>query len=605
METISQQKIDEIRNASDIVEIVGECVQLSPAGKNLKGLCPFHNEKTPSFFVSPEKKTFHCFGCGENGTVISFLQKYKRMSFIEALRSLADRYHIDLDVSAGAGPDEKAKRLFEITEAATGFYSLALTNLASGKPALDYLKNRGLDIHTVQYFEIGLAPNEFDALYQALSPKYQELDLLELGLIKKTPEGTYYDLFRDRIIFPIRNEFGKVVGYSGRLFRENANEPNKYVNSPFTTIFTKGEHLYNLDRAQPAIRTKKRVILYEGFMDVIASVRAGLKEAVASMGTSLTPEQARLIKKYSDHVLLCYDGDSAGFEAMDKAIPILEGAGLTVTLLVLPEGLDPDDYLRKYSPKQYADYVENNQIDKYEFHYRHLKKHTDFSKASDIERFKIALFTYLLQQASETVQEFFLKTLAKDAGVELSAIQSDFRHFRISKALTHQLEQKRKTRETDIRILPRDMQAEMIILAYYAKAKEYREIIRAELPELFCKDSFHSLILFTIDDVAKDDPNANLFEAVPLRFYSQNREDVRKILAFHQHEFSVQELLDCIDGIRLRQIDQEITTLKARMNELRGTDNNLEIAQLAQKIVEEKKRKDAIHGKKRNPQKID
>lgn len=600
MDMISQQKIDEIKNAADIVEVVGEYVQLQPAGKNLKGLCPFHQEKTPSFFVSPEKKTFHCFGCGENGNAIGFLQKYKRMSFPEALKTLADRYHIALDYTGTAGPDDKAKRLYEITEAATGFYSLALTNLASGKPALEYLRKRGLDVHTAQYFELGLAPDEFDALYQALKPKYQELDLLELGLIKKTAEGAYYDLFRDRIIFPIRNEYGKTVGYSGRLFRDSHNEPNKYVNSPFTTIFTKGENLYNLDRAQPAIRTAKRAILYEGFMDVIASVRAGLKEAVASMGTNLTPEQAKLLKKYTDRVILCYDGDSAGFEAMERAIPLLEAAGLEVRLLLLPEELDPDDYTKKYSSEAYAKYFEANQIDKYEFRYRYLRKHADFRKAAEVERFKVALFGFLLREDSATVQELYLQTFAKDAGVSPEVVMSDWRHFRLSKALTHQLEEKKKTRMTDLAILDRFNKAERILVSYYAKAAEYRRIIREELGSAdFAEDGNAATILTEIGEWTETSEGGDFLPDIPVKCA---RIAYGPILDAKIGEFTAQELTDCIMTLKERGVEKTIALLR---DQAAQAEDNAERTRILNEIVAQKNKKGTFHGKKGNREKAD
>lgn len=600
MELISQQKIEEIRNAADIVEVVGEYVQLQPAGKNLKGLCPFHQEKTPSFFVSPEKKTFHCFGCGENGNAVSFLQKYKRMSFPEALKTLADRYHIVLEYTGVAGPDDKAKRLYEITEAATGFYSLALTNLASGKPALEYLRKRGLDVHTVQYFELGLAPDEFDGLYQALKTKYQEFDLLELGLIKKTAEGAYYDLFRDRIIFPIRNEYGKVVGYSGRLFKSNANEPNKYVNSPFTTIFTKGENLWNLDRAQPAIRTAKRAILYEGFMDVIASVRAGLKEAVASMGTNLTPEQAKLLKKYTDRVVLCYDGDSAGFEAMERAVPLLEAAGLEVRLLILPEDLDPDDYTKKYSSQAYATYFEANQIDKYEFRYRYLRKHADFGKAAEVERFKVALFGFLLKEDSATVQELYLQAFAKDAGLPSDVVRSDWHHYQLSQALTHQLAEKKKTRMTDLAILDRFNKAERILVSYYAKAAEYRRAIKEELGTAeFAEDGNAALILTEIEAWAAGAEDGDYLAEIPAKCV---RLAYGPILAAKVGDFTVQELTDCIMTLKERDVEKTIADLRRQAAK---TEDTAEKTRILNEIVAQKNKKGTFHGKKGNREKAD
>ncbi|MDP3129797.1 MAG: DNA primase, partial [Bacillota bacterium] len=384
MAPISQQAIDAIMNASDIVDVVGEYVKLQPAGKNFKGLCPFHSEKTPSFFVSPEKHIFHCFGCGEKGNAAAFLSKYKNISWPEAMKELADRHGIPLELDRKYGPDESFQRYYEINATASDFYQLALTNSTEGKPALDYLLTRGLDLHTIQQFELGFSPDGADQLYRNLKGKFQELDMLQIGLIKKNAEGNYYDLFRNRVMFPIKNEYGKVVAFSGRLYKKAENEP-KYVNSPFTEIFTKGDTLYNLDRAQPAIKTAKRVILYEGFMDVIASVNAGVKEAVASMGTALTPVQAALIKRFADKVCVCYDGDEPGFEAISKAIPLLEEAKLDVSVLLLPDDLDPDEFVRKYSAEKYRAFVDQNQVDKYEFRYQRLIRHADLRRAAEVE----------------------------------------------------------------------------------------------------------------------------------------------------------------------------------------------------------------------------
>ncbi|MDD4595521.1 MAG: DNA primase [Candidatus Izemoplasmatales bacterium] len=602
MERISQQTIDEILNAADIVDIVGEYVQLHPAGKNFKGLCPFHNEKTPSFFVSPEKHIFNCFGCGEKGNALAFLQKYKNLSFVEALKILADKYHIPLAMDFKNDTDDKTKRLYEITEAALGYYTLSLTNLASGKPALEYLLARGLDIHTIQYFELGFAPSDFDSLYQVLKPKYQELDLLELGLIKKTTDGSYYDLFRNRIIFPIRNEFGKVVGYSGRLYEEKKDEP-KYINSPFTSIFTKGDVLYNLDRAQAAIKSKKRIILYEGFMDVIASVKAGLKEAVASMGTALTSEQARLIKKYTNRVILCYDGDQAGFEAMGKAVPILEKADLEVSLLVLPEELDPDEYTKKYSFFQYAAFVEANQIDKYEFRYRYMKKHTDFTKAAEIERFKIAMFTYLLREASGTVTEIYLAHLAHDALVSLETVQADFTSFQISQSLSRQMADKR-VKIANVVMLNKYYKAELILISYYLHCREYREIIHNTITPMFCEDALNSQIMICIDELVLSAADIDIVTIIPTKF-SEKQDQVRLVLSYKTGEYSVQELNECIDTIKIRNIRNIIHDLKKQQTLVNQNTDMPEYLRIQNEIIAQKQKEELINGKSRNHQKTD
>jgi DNA primase len=424
---------------------------------------------------------------------------------------------------------------------------------------------------------------------------------LELGLIKKSSEGSYYDLFRNRIIFPIRNEYGKVVGYSGRLYENKKDEP-KYVNSPFTTIFTKGDVLYNLDRAQAAIKTQKRVILYEGFMDVIASVKSGLKEAVCSMGTALTGAQAVLLRKYAEKVVLCYDGDSAGFEAMQKAIPILENAGLAVSLLILPEDLDPDDYVKKYSEAQYAQYVENNQIDKYEFRYQYMKKHTDFRKAAEIERFKVALFTTLQKEASGTVTEIYLRHLAADAHVDFETIRADFNQYGLSQKVSQSLAEKR-TKISAGMIMNKFLRAEQQLVCYYTRAAEYRRVIREFYPTRFCADDRNDEIIVNIDDLLAVHPDADVLTLVPQRFFNQ-QEEIRQIMTLKKDEYGVQELQDCLNTLFERDVENNVKALERQLSQLDPTADKEQKILLMDRILKEKKRGNEINGKKRNPKKV-
>lgn len=591
MERISQQTIDDIINATDIVDVIGEFVQLQPAGKSYKGLCPFHNEKTPSFFVNKEKHLFNCFGCGEKGNAVTFLQKYKNLTYVEALKSLADRYNVPLEVDYKVSGNEKFSRFYEINQTACDYYQLALTHLESGKPALEYLKNRGLDVHTLQYFEIGFAPNDMDTLYKNLKTKYQELDLLDLGLIKKNSEGNYYDLFRNRIIFPIRNALGKVVGFSGRIYRKSENDP-KYVNSPFTSIFTKGDILYNLDRAQPAIKQMKRAVLYEGFMDVIASVKAGIKEAIASMGTALTVEQAKLIKKYADSVLLCYDGDSAGFEAMMKAIQILEAENLIVNLIVLPEDLDPDEYIKKYSAEQYRDFIDQNQIDPFEFRYRYLMKHADLNKTGGIERFKLSVFD-LLKDRSATVIELYLRKLATDTAVDFLTVRTDYRDYQLSKAI-QKSHADTKQRITEIAIEHKYYKSEVALLNYYVENPEYRHLIQAELAGIFCADELNRDILMTIDNLLDINPDTTDLKSEVFKHYRGDKLLMVQNVLSHYCENPVQELDECIKTIKERGLENEIKALRERQSKIDKTLNKGEYNQITGEIVSIRQRKDNL-----------
>ena len=565
MERISQQTIDEIMNVADIVEVIGEYVQLQPAGKSYKGLCPFHNEKTPSFFVNKEKHLFNCFGCGEKGNAASFLMKYKNLTYIEALKNLADRYRIPLEIESTNNQLDKFNRYYEINRTALDYYQLALTHLETGKPALDYLKKRGIDIKTIQQFEIGFAPNDMDVLFKNLKTKYQELDLLDIGLVKKHQDGHYYDLFRNRIIFPIKNAQGKVIGFSGRIYQASETEP-KYVNSPFTQIFTKGEVLYNLDKAIPIMKQMKRVVLYEGFMDVIASVRAGVNEAIATMGTALTIEQARLIKKHTDNIILCYDGDSAGFEAMMKAIQILENEKLMVNLVVLPEKLDPDEYVKKYSLEKYREYINTQQIDPFEFKYQYLRKHSDLKRAGGIERFKLSVFD-LIKDTSATVSELYLRKLATDTSVDFQTVKTDYRDYQLSKVITkNQNEAKQKM--IHIAISNKYVLAETALLNYYIDSPEYRAIIQNDLVGVFCADDLNREILLTIDDVLETSSHSpNLREVVLSRFKNEKLLKAELILK-PKHDYTLIELDDCINQIKERNLLSEENAIREKQRQL-------------------------------------
>jgi len=597
MARISQKTIEQIQDAADILDVVGEYVSLQPAGKNHKGLCPFHNEKTPSFFVSKERNLFHCFGCGEKGNAITFIQRFKNLSYVESLEFLADKYHIEIERTGNLETNKSFDRYYQINEEAMQFYQIHLTNMEKGKTALEYLNNRGLDIHTIQYFEIGYAPKEMDALYQHLRTKYQEIDLLTIGLIKKNQAGNYYDLFRDRIVFPIKNESERVVGFSGRLYELSETEP-KYVNSPFTDIFTKGEILYNLDKAQPFIRREKRIVLYEGFMDVIASVKSGVKEAVCSMGTQLTEMQANMIKKYSDKVLLCYDGDKAGFEAMSKAIKLLGNAQLEVSIVLLPEGMDPDEFVKQNSIKAFSDYLQTKQIDVYEFLYLHMKKDFDLSKASQVEMFKLKIFDFLLQKASGTITDLYLQRMAQDIGVEFDTFKADFNNYQLSKAITKSLKE-RKTKQADYDILDRFFQAEKILLNYYLYAIEYRKEIDDQLAGFFTEDKLNIEILISIQDLLNSTPQILLKDKVVSQFSSEKQRLLNKRFFPDNYEYSVLELEQCIHTLKQRKLEREIEDLREKLKLVNAQTDKKTYLEISDKILDLKRRKEKIWTKKK------
>lgn len=419
---IDRHIIDEINEKTDIVALVSPYVNLVKKGKNYMGQCPFHDDKSPSFSVSPEKHLAKCMACGEGGSPIMFYQKIKNVSFPEAVKALATPLGIKVDIEVAENPTLKEHELLH--EAST-FYTYYLLNSAYGKTALSYLEKRGITTDDIKHFEIGLAPKEKDALFQILKNKgFDPIMMIELGLVKQREDGSYYDLMTKRVTFPIHDPNGRVVGFSGRTLED---DPVKYLNTPETRIFKKGEVLYHLFQASKDIRMQKKVILYEGFFDVIASYKSGLGNAVATMGTALTKQHAELLKQVTKDVVIAYDGDKAGQQATMKAIPILEEARIRADIVSLKDGLDPDDFLKKYGKEAYQEALKQT-IDPLVFSYEFHKKGLDLNNSNDIQEFKQRI-KKMLKFKDQSIQEIYYKRLAKDIGSSYDSVMPKETNF--------------------------------------------------------------------------------------------------------------------------------------------------------------------------------
>jgi DNA primase len=322
---------------------VGELVQLSRAGRNMKGRCPFHQERTPSFIVSPERQTFHCFGCGEGGDAFSFVMKTENLTFVEAAEKLAARVGVKVEASQALGPQDKERlRMKEALEFAAGHYAAILKKDPSAEAARKYVASRHLNAASVDGFQLGYAPRHGNLVPAALKKGFEEEILLKAGLAARRAEGTLRDYFFDRLMFPIRDAKGAVIGFGGRTLGDG--EP-KYLNSPESPVFSKGRVLYGLFEGSSSIRKSRRAHLMEGYMDVIAAHQHGLKTACAALGTALTPEHATLIKRYADSAVLLFDADAAGQTAAVRGAEVALANGLAVRVATVPEGKDPDELL--------------------------------------------------------------------------------------------------------------------------------------------------------------------------------------------------------------------------------------------------------------------
>ena len=349
---INDNVLAELRAASDIVEVIGEHTRLKKAGRSWKGLCPFHNERTPSFTVDRDKGLYHCFGCGAGGDVIHFVRQIDRLDFPEAVEALAGRFGVAIPKRASRGPrDEQREKLLGAVAAAQRFYAAELAK--PGNPAALYLEKRGVPEAVAKALGLGYAPEGWETLAKGLGGMWPEAVLVEAGLLQARSEGRgSYDRFRNRLLFTVRDERGRPVGFSGRALAPE-DEP-KYLNSPESPVFLKKRLLYAFTDARDAIRRGERAVLAEGCFDHLALFLAGVEETVASMGTALTPEQSAKLKRLAPRVVLCYDGDAAGRSAARGAIGLLLAQGLQVAVAKLPDGEDPDDVRRREGPEALA-----------------------------------------------------------------------------------------------------------------------------------------------------------------------------------------------------------------------------------------------------------
>lgn len=364
---ISPATIQQIQSRIDIVDVVGNFVRLRKRGGNYLGLCPFHNEKTPSFTVSPTKEIYKCFGCGKSGNSISFIMEHEKYSYVEALKWLAHRYNIEIE-ETDVNPEQKQRlllheSLFAINNFAKNYFSDQLFNTEEGNDvALSYLKHRGFREEIIKKFNIGFNPSENSAFANAaIKAQYSKENLVSAGLIAER-NGKIYDSYRGRIIFPIHNQSGKILGFGARLIGKNDKAP-KYINTPENEIYVKGKILYGIYFARQAIDKADECLLVEGYTDVISLHQSGIENVVASGGTALTPDQLRLIKKFTNNLTIIYDGDSAGIKAALRGLDLALEEGLDVKLLLIPDNEDPDSYVNKVGAAKFSDFIKENKKD--------------------------------------------------------------------------------------------------------------------------------------------------------------------------------------------------------------------------------------------------
>lgn len=423
------QVIEQVKQANDIVSVISEHVPLKKKGRNYWGCCPFHNEKTPSFSVNPEKGFFYCFGCHESGNVISFLMKYEGLTFPEALERLADRAAIPLPVQEMSAQERQRQahreELYRVNDLAATFFHNCMTKTELGKVGLAYFKRRGLSDETIANFRLGYAPDGWDRLYRAFRERgIDERLLLETGLCRNN-NGKAYDYFRNRVMFPICDGKGRVVGFGGRVLDDST---PKYLNSPENEIFNKGHLLFAFDKAYRSIRQQRRAVLVEGYMDVVSAHDKGVTNVVASLGTAYTKDHGRLLLRQADEIVLAYDMDGAGQTAARRAIELLQDTEFKVRVLAMPDGKDPDDYVRNHGGPAFTELIDKA-VKPFDFLLNTALIKHDSNEMSGKQAVMEEVFPFIAATANQVQRENYLKALAMPLWLDTGTVFRLFRQY--------------------------------------------------------------------------------------------------------------------------------------------------------------------------------
>ena len=442
---ISDEKIEEVRNANDIIDIISGYARLKKRGKNYVGLCPFHTEKTPSFTVSAEKQMYHCFGCGKGGNVFTFVMDIEKVSFVEAVKTLAGRAGIVIPEEDRPITEAQTEieNLYSICRFAGMHFFKNLTETDEGKQALDYFHTRGFTDDTIHTFGLGYSMNSWDAfIKRAEEEGFKPEDLEKAGLVRLRDDGSYYDYFRGRAIFPIFSTAGRVIGFGARKMREDDAIAGKYINSPETSIYNKSRVLFGLFHAKEAIRQEDNALMVEGYTDLISLFQAGIQNVVASSGTALTEEQVNLIGRYSKNLTLVYDADSAGSNAMVRGIDLALERDLNVRIIELPEGDDPDSFVQKHGGKEFRELL-TKVISFIDFKARQFQQAGAFTTPEGKTEAIRSLVQSIAKMNDELKRNFYVKEVAEKYNIYESVL---FRE--LERALA---QEKRATRAESLR----------------------------------------------------------------------------------------------------------------------------------------------------------
>ena len=561
--------IEEVRAANEIIDVISEYISLKPRGKNFFGLCPFHNEKTPSFSVDPQKQLYHCFGCGEGGNVFNFIMAQERLDFVDAVKFLAERKGISLPGTLDSAQDEKVKRqrqeFYKINRAAAMFYHQNLLS-NEGLHALEYLRSRGIDSKTIRTFGLGYAPDSWNLTMNHLLDQGFNKDLLiQIGLIVEKGNSTY-DRFRNRIMFPIIDHRERVVGFGGRVMDDSL---PKYLNSSESPIFNKSNILFGINLVKKQ-RPIDHLIIVEGYLDVIALYEYGLRNAVASLGTALTQDQAKLLRRYTSNIYIAYDGDTAGQKATARGLDILKDVGCNVKVIKLPKGMDPDDILRKHGI-EYFNKLINNAVSLTDFKLEQLRSGYDLNNAEDKIEFATKAAEILVGVENPLERDVYIQKLYTSTGFRPELIYRliDQLESRKRPGLKRSVVGNNRYTKSVDKVkpsLPANIKAEMHLIRLMTESGEMARNIISQLGDIEFEDSLHSEVLDIIKRLLEKDIEPNAAQILNYVQEHQRRCKLTEIFKLEMEYDNVDKYIkDCIDELRRYQLEKRGNYLKEQI----------------------------------------
>lgn len=568
MYVINDNVLDEIRDRADIVDLIGEYVDLKRSGSNYMGLCPFHSEKTPSFSVSPSKSIFKCFGCGVGGDVITFVMKRENLSFPEAVEFLADKYNVRLEVYKDENKEarEKRNRLYEINREAGLHF---LKNYEASQKTQLYLKNRMLSDKTIRSYGIGYSKDSWTDLYDHLTKMgYREDELLELNLISKSKNGNYIDRFRDRVMFPIINRNNRIIGFGARTFGD---AKPKYLNSRETPIFHKGSNVFNINIISRE-STRERIILVEGYMDVISLYNSGINYSVASLGTSLTIDQANIIKKMARDIYICYDSDSAGINATSRAIDIFLQASVKPKIIELEGGLDPDDFIKKYGVEGFENKIKSA-ISYIEFKIKKLKENFNLEDSEGLSNFTIESAKILSSIKNPIERDIFVKDFSRKYNISYTAIENYINYLNRNKLKEANREKFKVKKNTNV-VKSNKARAQEELLSYSLLDNDIYKYIKNKIEVFYFTNAMTRAVFEEIPRLYEEEMEVRDFLSLLESNRLIDKEFVENILSIindiHVNDKIVDELINTIEGNYLRDRKNKILE---NIEKLQGEEN--------------------------------